>query len=141
MKFNTQKVVIAGLAGTVAMTMLMLIGPMMGIPKMDMGNMLGKMNPIMELPYSMGWVMHFIIGIVLTGIYAGFFGNILPSSGWRKGLLYGIIPFFVAQLMVMPMMGAGIFSMNAAAPFLMVLGSFMGHLVFGGITGLVYGDG
>ncbi|MFQ6607405.1 MAG: DUF6789 family protein [Fidelibacterota bacterium] len=138
MKFNAKKVVIAGLVGTLAMTMLMLLGPMMGIPKMDMGNMLGKKNPFMELPYTMGWIMHFIIGIVLTGIYAGYIGNILPSSGWKKGLIFGIIPFFVAQLMVMPMMGMGVFT---GGNILMIMGSLMGHLVFGGVTGLVYGEG
>ena len=135
---NTQKTVKAGLIGTFAMTLLMLAGPMMGIPKMDMGNMLGIMNPIIAMPYWMGWVMHFIIGIVLTYLYAAFLINKLPSSGWKRGALWGLIPFFVSQLVVMPMMGAGVFTGGNVT---MIMGSLLGHLVYGAVVGIVYGDG
>jgi predicted cobalt transporter CbtA len=137
-QINLQKVVIAGLAGTLVMSILMVMAPVMGMPKMDMGEMLGTMNPMVTLPYWMGWIMHFIIGIILTGIYAAFFLNLLPSDSWKRGLIWGLIPFFVAQLLVMPMMGAGVFSGGNMG---MIMGSLIGHLVYGGVAGFVYGDG
>ncbi|MCH8010655.1 MAG: hypothetical protein IIA61_01700 [Candidatus Marinimicrobia bacterium] len=135
---NYQKVVLAGVAGTLAFTVLLFIGPMMGLPKMDMGQMLGPMNPMVAMPYWMGWVMHFIIGIVLTGIYAAFFVKLLPSDGWKRGAIWGLIPFLLAQIMVMPMMGMGVFS---GGNVLMIMGSLMTHLAYGSVAGLVYGDG
>jgi hypothetical protein len=138
MNLNIQKVVIAGFLGTLAMTVLMVMGPMMGIPKMDMGQMLGPMNPIVQMPYAMGWVMHFILGIVLTGIYASVFLNRLPSDGWKRGMIFGLIPFLLKEIMVSPMMGMGLFE---GGNMMMIMGGLLGHLVYGAVAGLVYGDG
>ena len=135
---NYQKVVTAGLAGTLAMTILMLVGPMMGMPKMDMGNMLGPMNPIMALPYWLGWVMHFVIGTVLTLIYAAFLMSRLPSDGWKRGMIYSLLPFLVKEIAVTPMMGMGLFE---GGDMMMIIGTLMGHLAYGGVMGFVYGDG
>ncbi len=138
MNLNIQKVVIAGFLGTLAMTVLMVIGPMMGMPKMDMGQMLGPMNPIVQMPYAMGWVMHFILGIVLTGIYASVFLNLLPSDGWKRGMIFSLIPFLLKEIMVSPMMGMGLFE---GGNMMMIMGGLLGHLVYGAVAGYVYGDG
>ncbi|MEE9166697.1 MAG: DUF6789 family protein [Candidatus Neomarinimicrobiota bacterium] len=135
---NYQKAVIAGIAGTLAFTAVLLIGPMMGMPKMDMGQMLGPMNPMVKMPYWTGWVMHFMIGIVLTGIYGAFFLNILPSNSWKRGLVWALIPFVMVQLTLVPMMGMGVFS---GGDVKMIVGSLMTHLAYGAVAGLVYGDG
>ena len=132
---NYKSLLTAGLAGTAVMTILMLIGPMMGMPKMDMGQMLGPMNPIVVMPVWVGWMMHFIIGIVLTWIYAAFFIDILPFDSWKRGLLYSLLPFVIAQLMVMPMMGMGVFS---GGNMMMITGSLIGHLLYGGVIGFMY---
>ena len=138
MNLNIQKVVTAGFLGTLAMTVLMVIGPMMGMPKMDMGQMLGPMNPILQMPYAMGWVMHFILGIILTGIYAAVFLNRLPSDGWKRGMIFSLIPFLLKEIMVSPMMGMGLFE---GGNMMMIMGGLLGHLVYGAVAGLVYGDG
>ena len=138
MNLNIQKVVTAGFLGTLAMTVLMVIGPMMGMPKMDMGQMLGPMNPILQMPYAMGWVMHFILGIILTGIYAAVFLNRLPSDGWKRGMIFSLIPFLLKEIMVSPMMGMGLFE---GGNMMVIMGGLLGHLVYGAVAGLVYGDG
>lgn len=135
---NIIKVVIAGAAGTLAMTILMLVGPMMGMPKMDMGVMLGTMNPMMELPYFVGWMMHFVIGIMLTFIYAAFLFDKLPSEGWMKGAIYSVIPFLVMQMMLAPMMGMPFFS---GGEIMAIIGSLLSHLAYGSVMGYVYGEG
>ena len=43
MNWNPGRAVLAGLAGTAAMTMLMLLAPKMGLPPMNIGAMLGSM--------------------------------------------------------------------------------------------------
>lgn len=135
---NIQKVVVAGIAGTFAMTVIMLVAPMMGVPKMDMGEMLGTMNPMMAMPYMMGWVMHFIIGIILTYIYATFLIDKLPSEGWQRGAIYSVLPWLVMQAMLGPMMGMPFFS---GGNIMALMGSLIAHLAYGSVMGIVYGDG
>ncbi len=122
----------AGLAGTAAMTMLMLAGPMMGMPRMPIGNMLGD---FLRIGAGTGWVMHFMIGTVLALIYALLAAR-LPGPAAVRGTLYGVAVFLVAQLVVTPMMGGGVFS---GGNLVMIMGSLLGHLVYGGIVGAIYG--
>lgn len=133
MKSKLVSIIKGGLIATTAMTMMMLFAPMMGMPKMPIGEMLAG---FMHLPVAVGWIMHFVIGTMLATGYVMIFKSKLPGSDIIKGILYGLIPFFMAQLIVMPMMGAGIFSSNTGAPMLMVMGSLMGHVVYGSVLGL-----
>ena len=135
-KPNFTKVLLAGVAGTVALTMLTLIAPMMGMPEMDIPQML---SGFMGVPAIAGWLAHFMVGTVFAIMYAYIFVLRFPGSPVVKGAVYGLIPWFLAQIMVNPMMGAGVFALNTAAPMLMVAGSLMGHLVYGGVLGAVYG--
>lgn len=131
---NKQLIMKSGLIATAAMTMLMLIAPMMGMPEMPIGKMLAG---FMNIPEALGWIMHVMIGVVLAALYILFFRDMFTYSPAVKGMLYGMIPFFMAQLAVMPMMGMGVFT-SAAGPMQMkmVLGSLMGHLVYGLVLGL-----
>ena len=129
-----KKVVIAAIAGTAAMTAIMFMAPMMGMPEMNLGAMLGGM---MGMAPMMGWVMHFIIGIVLTWIYAAFFVTVLPSTGWKRGMIFSLIPWAVMTFMVMPMMGMGIL-MGGMVP---AMGAVIAHFAYGGVMGHIYGDG
>ena len=52
-----------------------------------------------------------------------------------RGALYGLAPFLVAQIVVIPMMGMPVFSGSVA----MAMGSLIGHLIYGGIVGAIYG--
>jgi uncharacterized membrane protein YagU involved in acid resistance len=122
----------SGLIATAVMTMMMLVAPMMGMPKMPIGDMLAG---FMHMPVAIGWTMHFVIGTMLAAGYILFFKSKLPGSDLIKGILFGLIPFLMAQLVVMPMMGAGVFSSNTGAPAMMVMGSLIGHMVYGAVLG------
>ena len=69
------------------------------------------------------------------GAYAVLFVNRLPGRGLVRGATYGVVPWLLAQLVVMPMMGAGFFS----GSFVSAAGSLMGHLVYGAVLGAIYG--
>ena len=130
---NITKIVIAGVAGTFAMTVVMLVGPMMGAPAMDMGIMLGTENPMVAMPYWTGWMMHFVIGIVLTYIYAAFLMDKLPSDGWKQGAIYSIAPWLVMSAVLSPMMGLGFFG----GTMMMAVGGLVSHLAYGSVMGYV----
>lgn len=123
-----------GLIATALMTVMMWVAPMMGMPKMSIGEMLAG---FMKLPVAIGWIMHFMIGTILAAGYVLLFRAKLPGNDIVRGVLFGLIPFFMAQLVVMPMMGAGIFSSKTDAPMMMVVGSLVGHIVYGGSLGLL----
>jgi uncharacterized membrane protein YagU involved in acid resistance len=128
---NFKRAVLAGLVGTTAMTGLMLAAPMMGMPRMNIGEMLGSM---MGGVTALGWVAHFMIGTTLAIAYAAFFAERLPGPPVVRGMLFGIAPWLLAQVVVMPMMGTGFFSGSLMA----ATGSLMGHLVYGAAVGTIY---
>ena len=132
------KAVIAGIIGTFVITIFMLMGPLMGMPEMNSGKMLGG---FMSIPEVFGWIAHFMVGTVLALIYVYVFASRLPSNAWVRGAIYGLILWFASQIMVNPMMGAGVFASNTPAPLLMVVGSMMGHIVYGAVVGAVYSNG
>jgi hypothetical protein len=136
MQKNFGKAVVAGLLGTLVMTMVMLMGPMMGIPPMPIGKMLAD---FMGIPEAFGWIAHFMIGTVLALIYVYVLASKLPGNGLVRGALYGLVPWLVSQVMVNPMMGAGVFASHTPAPLMMVIGSLMGHMIYGAVVGGVYG--
>lgn len=131
-KLNVPKVVLAGVIGTAAMTLLMLMAPLMGLPPMNIGKMLGS---ILGGSIVAGWSMHFVIGTMLAAVFAGFFVQRLSGPPALRGALYSLLPWLVAQLVVMPMMGAGVFSGSIMA----AMGSLVGHLVYGAVVGGIYG--
>lgn len=132
MKINVGRAVIAGVVGTMAMTLVgVYAAPMMGIPKMNPAQMLaGAMGGHAML----GWGGHFMIGIVLATGYA-LVAPLLPGPALLRGATFGIAPYLLAQLAVMPMMGLPLFS--GSIP--MAMGSLVGHLVYGVVVAAVYG--
>ncbi len=133
MNINSGRTIIAGAIGTAVMTGVGLwMAPLMGLPPMNPAVMLaGAMGGNLAL----GWMAHFMIGVTLAAGYA-LVGSAFPGPGFLRGALYGIAPFLMAQIIVMPMMGMPIFSGSAA----MAMGSLVGHLVYGGVVGGIYGE-
>ena len=131
---NVKRILLAGAVGTAAITMLMLGAPLMGLPRMPIGEMLGA---FLRIGSVAGWAMHVMIGLLLALIYAGWFAARLPGKAVVAGALYGLGVFLVAQLVVSPMMGGGVFS-GGNLP--MIMGSLLGHLVYGGVVGGIYGQ-
>ncbi len=131
---KTQLVIKSGLLATAAMTVLILMAPMIGMPEMPIGKMLAD---FMNIPVALGWAMHVMIGIGLAFFYIQFFRDKVSAPPVLKGMLFGMIPFLMAQLAVMPMMGMGVFTSTAGPMQIqMIMGSLMGHLVYGLVLGL-----
>ena len=122
----------AGFAGTLVMTAMMyFVAPMMGV-EMDIAAMLGSM---LGGSWAMGLAMHFMNGSVVFPLAFGYVVSArLTGPAAVRGMLFGVALWPVAQTMLMPMMGAGLFSANAGG-MVAVVASLMGHLVYGGILG------
>lgn len=130
MTTKIKQTLIGGIIGTALMTVVMMIAPMIGMPKMNPPQMLSMM---MGIPIVVGWLMHFMIGIIFAMAYAFFFINLIKkvNSNILKGAIFGFAVFIFAQIM-MAIMGM----MMPMPPIegsmlLMMVGSIMGHIIFG----------
>lgn len=121
----------AGIIGTGVMTLFMMIAPMMGMPKMSAPQMLSDM---LGVPIAVGWIMHFMIGTIFATTYVFYIAHLLRKIDNRvlRGAVFGIIVFVFAQIMMkimammMPPMPA-----TEGSMMLMIVGSLLGHIVFG----------
>ncbi|MEO8886912.1 MAG: DUF6789 family protein [Mucilaginibacter sp.] len=123
-----------GIAATAVMTIIMLIAPMMGMPDMKIGNMMAN---FMGMPIWIGWAMHLMIGIVWAMLYVFLVRDKLSMTYALRGMLFAVVLWVLMQLMVMPMMGMGIFSSNTPDALKMVMGTLMGHLIYRLVLGLI----
>ena len=132
--------IIAGIVGTLAMTIIMVLAPMMGMPKMDIIGMLGSMftaNP--NTARVIGVIEHFMMGIIFALIYAFLWSVGVGSPTWAWGLIFGLIHGILVAVMmpIMNRMHPRPQEMSAGA--MMVVGLLMGHAVFGLGVALTYG--
>jgi hypothetical protein len=95
---NVVGAVIAGLVGTAAISMVMAMAPKMGMPKMDIVDMLstmfGKPNR------TLGWMMHFMMGIIFALIYSFIWSLGIGSPTWLNGLFFGAVHWLVVGMLV-----------------------------------------
>ena len=128
------RAVLGGLAGTAVMTAMMYgVAPMMGL-KMDIATMLGSM---LGDSWAAGMMMHVLNGaVIFPAVYGYVAYERLPGSPAMRGLAWGMVLWLVAQLVVLPMMGAGIFS-SAAGGMTAAVVSLVGHAMYGVTLGIV----
>lgn len=139
MQNKLQEAVTSGIAATIVMTLLMMIGGAMGMPKMIPPDMLAGM---LGVPVPIGWVIHFLIGNVFAAGYVFLFNNWLRKINNRtaRGAVFGVIAFITAQI-GLPVMETIFGGGNMPAPegsmALLMIGSVMGHVIFGIIVALL----
>jgi len=135
MKTTIGKAILGGFVATLAMTILMYTAaPMMGV-KMDIAAMLGSMLG----GWTIGLIAHIMNGAIIFPLfYALLVYRRLAGSPLLRGLQFGAGLWLLSQVLVMPMMGAGMFSSHAGG-LMAAAASLAGHLVYGGIVGALAG--
>ena len=132
-KFNDG--LIAGLAATIVLSILMIAKSMMGLmPNLDVIHMLAHM---MGTPLVVGWLAHFLIGTVAWG--GGFalaYAAIPGSNAVTKGLVFATGAWAAMMMIVMPIAGAGFFGSHLG-PMAAIM-TLLLHLVFGAVLGGTY---
>lgn len=137
MNTNFIKAILGGIAGTLMMSLMMrFAAPMMVGQPMDIAAMLGNM---MGGIYVIGLAVHIMLGVLIFPlVYAVLLFRFLPGAPLVKGLLFGSILWLIAETLVMPMAGAGFF-MSEIGGMKAVMAALMGHLVYGGLLGVITG--
>lgn len=81
-----------------------------------------------------------IMGLVWALIYGRFVEPALGGPGWRKGMLFALVPWLLSIVAFLPLVGGGLLGANIGAGALPILGNLILHLVYGAVLGSVYGD-
>ncbi len=135
MKSKIAQTLIAGMVATAIMTAFIFMAPMMGLPKMNPAELLSGM---MGTPLVVGYLMHFMIGIIFAAVYVYLFNpKVHIHSKFAKGALFGFSVFIFAQVMMFIMGKIMPMPMAEGNKMLMMFGSLIGHLVFGIVTALI----
>lgn len=141
-KLSLPSAILAGITATVVMTAFTFMAPIMGF-EMDIPKMLAG---TMGAPIIIGWLAHFMVGIILAIFYASLFLSFSKREpNFKSGMLFGVLPWLMAQIIVMPMMStmnggtfiAGLFS----GSLMMAMASLVGHLLYGAVLGALYKPG
>ncbi len=146
---NILGAIVAGLIGTVILTIVMAMAPKMGMPKMDIVGMLGSMFDE-NGNRTVGMGIHLMMGALFGLVYAALWNAGVGSSTILWGALFGIGHWVVAGLMMggIGMMHAGVKAGTVEAPgvfmvknggMMAFMGGLVGHIVFGIVVAIVYG--
>ncbi len=128
-----------GIVATIAMTLFMVLGTAIGLPALRPPDMLAEM---MGVSIAVGWVLHFMIGIIFAAAYIFLFNNWLKKISDRvlRGAVYGVIVFILAQISL-PVLEAIFGDEGTAAPegsmLMMMIASLTGHIIFGIVIALI----
>jgi uncharacterized membrane protein YagU involved in acid resistance len=115
--------------------MMYTVAPLMGV-RMDIAQMLGSM---LGNSWAAGLIAHFINGsVIFAALFAAVLYARLPGTPLVRGAVWGVVLWLAAQVIVMPIMGAGFFSL-AAGGVMAAMASLVGHLVYGSLLGAVAG--
>jgi hypothetical protein len=138
MRPSLRRTILGGVIGTILMTLMMyFVSPVVIGHRMDIAGSLGSM---MWDNWYLGMMAHVAIGAgVLPLVFAYIVYGVLPGAPWLKGLLCGLILWVMAQVVVMPMMGGGIFSSRMGG-MPAAMGSLIGHCVYGLALGFSAGE-
>ena len=132
---NMVKGIVAGLVATMVLSMIMVAKGMMGL--MPELNVIAMLSSMMKVAMPLGWVIHFMIGMLVWGIGFSAVSGILPGgSDITRGISFGMVAWLMMMLMVMPMAGAGLFGLNMGmmAPVM----TLMLHAIYGAVLGFVF---
>jgi uncharacterized membrane protein YagU involved in acid resistance len=150
MAMNIVGAVAAGVAGTIVMSILLMLAPMMGLPKMDIVGMLAMMFT-KTANTALGWILHLMMGIVFAIIYAVLWSAGVGAAGAGSGALFGAAHWLIVGVIMgmgVALMHAGVKVGTVKAPgywmaangngLMAFIGGLIGHVVFGLVVGLVY---
>ena len=125
---------VGGFVGTAIFTMMgkFLAPHVIGQP-MDVAAL---MAPMLGGSHTAGVIAHFVTGTVVFPIAYLILGyRKLPGPAWMRGALFLIPVYLVAMVVVIPVLGQGLFF--GSPPKAMV--ALMGHVVFGLVMGAIIG--
>ena len=131
------RILAAALTATAVMTGFMLIAPFIGLPKMNVGVILGSAFGDNE---AVGWAIHVLTGFIVALPYAFFFNKWIPvENKILRGTMYGILVFFISEIALAAANFTGHLSGFDKQDFgLMVFGNALAGMIYGTVLGVFF---
>ncbi|HEV8637936.1 MAG TPA: DUF6789 family protein [Chloroflexota bacterium] len=140
--------ILSGFVGTVAAGLALLIAYALAVAlaRVLPGQIGGWFDALTQNPttqmvtdrLALALLLHFGVGIALGLVYAAFVEPRLEGPGWRRGLVFSLIPWVLSLVFFLPLVGGGLFGLGLGAGPLPILGNLILHLVYGAVLGWVY---
>jgi MFS family permease len=133
---NSWKGVIAGFLATTVLSAIMLLFNAAGVlPQLDIVEHIDKLGSIQR---AAAWVDHYIVGTLLWGpIFAAFDATTSETRPrWQKGLMFGVITWFLMMIIFMPVIGAGLFGWRLG--LIEPVGMLGMNLIYGLVIGVAF---
>ena len=144
-KFGARKGLIAGLIAITVNTLLLKAAPLIPI-KAEGGGLLKLLlqhsgsitshaaflnTPVCAVAF------HYLTGLTMVLVYVCFFSPAFQLSGWMKGSLFSLLPWFINGFIVLPLLGQGWLGSNVLG-FAGIIYFFVANWLFGLILGWLY---
>jgi hypothetical protein len=131
----------AGLLGVTLMTVVMLAGPVVGLPGVNMPQLLATGMRGYGLSdtgaMAMGWITWIAAGVGISVVYAWAVQRWVPRGGASLGALFATGPWLTSGLVIMPLIGAGVFGRLGGNPLGVALTTLVGWVAYGAFTGMM----
>jgi hypothetical protein len=148
--FEAERAIYGGFLGVALMTVWIRAAWLFGFPPLESGGLLGSMlignllHRDTNAQFILGMLFQLILGTALGLLYGEFYVRIPGGhEPWVHGVLFAGLLWIVGQVITAPLLGAlagenvGILSLSLGP--LAVVGSLIGHLLYGLILATVYG--
>lgn len=97
-------------------------------------------NPVTttaQVNLSVALMLHFGAGILLGILYAAFVEPALHGPGWRRGILFALVPWLLSLIVFLPAAGGGFLGLSLHAGPLPIVGNLILHVIYGVTLGEV----
>lgn len=140
---DLKQAVRAGAAATFILTALMYFAPLAGLPRIDMaaaiGGAWGEPAMLFSIRWWIGMMIFLSVGVILWPALFLFAAPALYGRPWQCGIEWGVAVWGVAGVIAMIYMGLSFHEPFVSRPGMSALASFAGHLIYGGILGMLAG--
>ncbi len=82
--------------------------------------------------------MHVVLGLVWAVVYARFVESRLTGPGWRRGMLFALVPWIFSLLILLPAAVVNLLDWAFSAGPLVPVGNLVLHLIYGYTLGQLY---
>jgi hypothetical protein len=138
---NIPGAIVAGLIGTVVMSIALLAAPQMNLPKMDFAGILAALVGLPRVR-AVGFGLHALLGVLWALGYAAVWATGILPPNVTTGALLGIVHWLIAGallgLLTFLRPGGPGFYLRGQGGGVAFFGGLMAHVVYGLTVGLVY---
>ncbi len=131
--------IVAGSTGRMVMILLIYMGPLIKLPRIDVVSMLGSLAaPNKETAVTLGGAIHFSLGVVFALLYAGLWSVGIGSPTWYWGIFFGAVHGLIIILLLLVVMHRyPQFPRHFNNPAVMIA-ILLNHIAFGIVVAEVY---